>query len=70
MLYKVVSKEQKNVVLCVPYYFALCIPMYNELQSKEELAAQRQWLYGKSMTIAVGTMEVQKNIIAKAILGL
>jgi len=38
--------------------------------SKEELAAQRQWLYGKSLTIAGGTMEVQKNIIAKRVLGL
>ena len=38
--------------------------------SKAELAAQRQWLYGKSLTIAGGTMEVQKNIIAKRVLGL
>jgi alkylation response protein AidB-like acyl-CoA dehydrogenase len=42
----------------------------DEQQSKEELAAQRQWLYGKSLTIAGGTMEVQKNIIAKRVLGL
>lgn len=42
----------------------------DEQQTKEELAAQRQWLYGKSLTIAGGTMEVQKNIIAKRVLGL
>lgn len=42
----------------------------DEQQSREELAAQRQWLYGKSLTIAGGTMEVQKNIIAKRVLGL
>lgn len=35
-----------------------------------ELAAQRTWLYGKSLTIAGGTKEVQKNIIAKRVLGL
>lgn len=35
-----------------------------------ELAAQRNWLYGKSLTIAGGTKEVQKNIIAKRVLGL
>jgi alkylation response protein AidB-like acyl-CoA dehydrogenase len=35
-----------------------------------ELAIQRQWLYGKSLTIAGGTKEVQKNIIAKRVLGL
>jgi alkylation response protein AidB-like acyl-CoA dehydrogenase len=35
-----------------------------------ELAIQRQWLYGKSLTIACGTKEVQKNIIAKRVLGL
>ncbi|HEY5645831.1 MAG TPA: acyl-CoA dehydrogenase family protein [Pseudomonadales bacterium] len=35
-----------------------------------ELNAQRNWLYGKSLTIAGGTKEVQKNIIAKRVLGL
>lgn len=35
-----------------------------------ELGAQRNWLYGKSLTIAGGTKEVQKNIIAKRVLGL
>jgi len=35
-----------------------------------ERAAQRNWLYGKSLTIAGGTKEVQKNIIAKRVLGL
>jgi alkylation response protein AidB-like acyl-CoA dehydrogenase len=35
-----------------------------------ELAIQRGWLYGKSLTIAGGTKEVQKNIIAKRVLGL
>lgn len=34
------------------------------------IALQRQWLYGKSLTIAGGTKEVQKNIIAKRVLGL
>ena len=37
---------------------------------KEALAIQRGWLYGKSLTIAGGTKEVQKNIIAKRVLGL
>lgn len=35
-----------------------------------ERTAQRTWLYGKSLTIAGGTKEVQKNIIAKRVLGL
>jgi acyl-CoA dehydrogenase len=35
-----------------------------------ELAATRTWLKQKSLTIAGGTMEVQKNIIAKRVLGL
>jgi len=38
--------------------------------SDRERSTQRQWLYGKSLTIAGGTMEVQKNIIAKRVLGL
>lgn len=38
--------------------------------SDGERAAQRAWLYGKSLTIAGGTKEVQKNIIAKRVLGL
>ena len=37
---------------------------------KSELAVTRQWLYGKSLTIAGGTKEVQLNIIAKRVLGL
>jgi hypothetical protein len=35
----------------------------------ENLAATRTWLKQKSLTIAGGTMEVQKNIIAKRVLG-
>ena len=35
-----------------------------------ELTATRTWLKQKSLTIAGGTMEVQKNIIAKRVLGL
>jgi alkylation response protein AidB-like acyl-CoA dehydrogenase len=35
-----------------------------------ELIATRTWLKQKSLTIAGGTMEVQKNIIAKRVLGL
>ena len=35
-----------------------------------ELAITRNWLYGKSLTIAGGTKEVQLNIIAKRVLGL
>ncbi|MDP6377806.1 MAG: acyl-CoA dehydrogenase family protein [Pseudomonadales bacterium] len=35
-----------------------------------ETAITRQWLYGKSLTIAGGTKEVQMNIIAKRVLGL
>ena len=38
--------------------------------SEEELAAQKRWLYQKSLTIAGGTKEVQLNIIAKRVLGL
>lgn len=38
--------------------------------SAAERAVQRNWLYGKSLTIAGGTQEVQKNIIAKRVLGL
>ncbi|MFK7916049.1 MAG: acyl-CoA dehydrogenase family protein [Pseudomonadales bacterium] len=34
------------------------------------LAAQKRWLYQKSLTIAGGTKEVQLNIIAKRVLGL
>ena len=37
---------------------------------KSELAITRNWLYGKSLTIAGGTKEVQLNIIAKRVLGL
>ncbi len=37
---------------------------------KSELAVTRAWLYGKSLTIAGGTKEVQLNIIAKRVLGL
>lgn len=36
----------------------------------DELSATRTWLKQKSLTIAGGTMEVQKNIIAKRVLGL
>ena len=36
----------------------------------QELAATRTLLKQKSLTIAGGTMEVQKNIIAKRVLGL
>ncbi len=35
-----------------------------------ERSAQRGWLYRKSLTIAGGTQEIQKNIIAKRVLGL
>ncbi len=38
--------------------------------SEEEVAAVKQWLYQKSLTIAGGTKEVQLNIIAKRVLGL
>ena len=38
--------------------------------TESERAAQRTWLYGKSLTIAGGTKEIQKNIIAKRVLGL
>lgn len=37
---------------------------------KSEIAVQRDWLYNKSLTIAGGTKDVQKNIIAKRVLGL
>lgn len=37
---------------------------------RSELAITRAWLYGKSLTIAGGTKEVQLNIIAKRVLGL
>ena len=35
-----------------------------------ETAITRNWLYGKSLTIAGGTKEIQLNIIAKRVLGL
>lgn len=38
--------------------------------TEDELAAQKRWLYQKSLTIAGGTKEVQLNIIAKRVLGL
>ena len=38
--------------------------------SSEELDATRTWLFGKAMTIAGGSSEVQLNIIAKRVLGL
>jgi acyl-CoA dehydrogenase len=38
--------------------------------SDAEQAITRNWLYGKSLTIAGGTKEVQLNIIAKRVLGL
>jgi alkylation response protein AidB-like acyl-CoA dehydrogenase len=38
--------------------------------TQEELGATRGWLYGKAMTIAGGSSEVQLNIIAKRVLGL
>jgi alkylation response protein AidB-like acyl-CoA dehydrogenase len=36
----------------------------------EELAATRDWLRNKALTIAGGTKEIQLNIIAKRVLGL
>ncbi len=42
----------------------------NSAFSPEEQAITRNWLYGKSLTIAGGTKEVQLNIIAKRVLGL
>lgn len=38
--------------------------------TRGELAATRNWLWRKSLTIAGGTREVQLNIIAKRVLGL
>ena len=38
--------------------------------SNEELAVTRGWLFGKAMTIAGGSSEVQLNIIAKRVLSL
>jgi alkylation response protein AidB-like acyl-CoA dehydrogenase len=38
--------------------------------SASELKATRAWLYGKALTIAGGSSEVQLNIIAKRVLGL
>ena len=35
-----------------------------------ELKTLKTWLYQKSLTIAGGTEEVQRNIIAKRVLGL
>jgi len=37
---------------------------------KEELETTRLWLFGKALTIAGGSSEVQLNIIAKRVLGL
>ena len=44
--------------------------MEDENFEPAELAITRNWLYGKSLTIAGGTKEVQLNIIAKRVLGL
>jgi alkylation response protein AidB-like acyl-CoA dehydrogenase len=41
----------------------------NEFTS-DELSATRSWLFGKALTIAGGSSEVQLNIIAKRVLGL
>jgi len=38
--------------------------------SADELDTTRMWLFGKAMTIAGGSSEVQLNIIAKRVLGL
>ena len=38
--------------------------------SEDELGATRSWLSSKAVTIYGGTNEIQKNIIAKAVLGL
>jgi alkylation response protein AidB-like acyl-CoA dehydrogenase len=38
--------------------------------SASELKTTRAWLYGKALTIAGGSSEVQLNIIAKRVLGL
>jgi alkylation response protein AidB-like acyl-CoA dehydrogenase len=38
--------------------------------SEDELAAVRNWLSGKAMSIYGGSFEIQNNIIAKNILGL
>jgi len=37
---------------------------------EQEVAATREWLYGKAATILGGTSEIQLNIIAKRVLGL
>ena len=41
-----------------------------EAFTEDEIAATRDWLKQKSLTIAGGTKEVQMNIIAKRVLGL
>jgi hypothetical protein len=41
-----------------------------EAFAPEELAAVREWLGGKAMSIYGGSFEVQNNIISKNILGL
>ena len=41
-----------------------------EAFAEDEIAATRDWLKQKSLTIAGGTKEVQMNIIAKRVLGL
>ena len=38
--------------------------------SSEELHTTRLWLFGKALTIAGGSSEVQLNIVAKRVLGL
>jgi alkylation response protein AidB-like acyl-CoA dehydrogenase len=38
--------------------------------TKQEVAAVREWLFGKAMSIYGGSFEVQNNIISKNILGL
>ena len=43
---------------------------WEENAEQEDLAAMKRWLHQKHLTIAGGTQEVQKNIIAKRVLGL
>lgn len=62
--------KQEGDELMVAAMGTRSLGMEDENFEPSELAITRNWLYGKSLTIAGGTKEVQLNIIAKRVLGL
>ncbi len=62
------GKRRSELMLGVMGYQAL--GWEGELFSQEELGTTRGWLRGKGSTIEGGTSEIQRNVIAKRVLGL